>query len=164
MNPTARLLQLRLFASGGSTGFRADVAFLLEQLDARDETIRALLKAKRVAPRIPPTIHAIVRVVCDHTGVAAADIFGPKRYKSIARARHAAMLIARTVTDYSFPEIGASFGGRDHTTVMSAVQRAKHHFECDPGFAAMLEACFQALEPKPTIVDAVEPGERVRVA
>lgn len=52
------------------------------------------------------------------------DLKGPDRSKRIARVRFAAMAAIRHQTGFSFPQIGAFFGGRDHTTVMHAIRRA----------------------------------------
>ena len=56
-----------------------------------------------------------------HTTVKAID--GRGRPKDVAEARQVAMWVTRTVLGYSFPVIGLEFGGRDHSTVIHAVQR-----------------------------------------
>jgi chromosomal replication initiator protein len=42
------------------------------------------------------------------------------------------MYLARTMTPMSFPEIGSRFGGKDHSTVISAVRKIKKLIETDP--------------------------------
>jgi chromosomal replication initiator protein len=49
-------------------------------------------------------------------------MFSARRARNIARPRQVAMYLAKTLTSFSYPEIGRQFGGRDHTTVMHAVR------------------------------------------
>ena len=51
------------------------------------------------------------------------DLRGPTRIQSVARPRMIAMYLARKLTGASFPEIGSRFGGKDHSTVISAVKK-----------------------------------------
>jgi len=48
------------------------------------------------------------------------DLLSKKRTRAIARPRQIAMSLARELTQLSLPEIGNTFGGRDHTTVLHA--------------------------------------------
>jgi chromosomal replication initiator protein len=45
------------------------------------------------------------------------------------------MALAKELTNHSLPEIGASFGGRDHTTVLHATRKIKELREADPRLA-----------------------------
>ena len=47
----------------------------------------------------------------------------PRRARAVARPRQIAMYLSKQLTSKSLPEIGRTFGGRDHTTVMHAVSR-----------------------------------------
>jgi chromosomal replication initiator protein len=69
------------------------------------------------------TIDLILSVVADFTGVSATEITGDKRSRTIVEARHLAMYMARELTDSSLPKIGDRLGGRDHTTVIHAVDK-----------------------------------------
>jgi chromosomal replication initiator protein len=66
------------------------------------------------------TIQDILQAVTAWYGLRLADIQGRKRTKSIARPRQVCMYLARELTSHSLEEIGAYFGGRDHTTVLHA--------------------------------------------
>lgn len=61
--------------------------------------------------------------VAEHYGLTLTELLGPKRVRAVARPRQVAMYLAKTLTERSLPEIGRSFGGRDHTTVMHGVRR-----------------------------------------
>ncbi|MBN1511014.1 MAG: chromosomal replication initiator protein DnaA [Phycisphaerae bacterium] len=74
---------------------------------------------KREAPS-SITIQDILQAVTAWYNVRLGDIQGRKRHKSIARPRQVCMYLARELTSHSLEEIGAYFGGRDHTTVLHA--------------------------------------------
>jgi len=66
------------------------------------------------------SIENIQKTVADFYRIKVADLLSKKRTRIIARPRQIAMSLARELTQLSLPEIGAAFGGRDHTTVMYA--------------------------------------------
>ncbi|CAH1200995.1 chromosomal replication initiator protein DnaA [Candidatus Nitrotoga sp. BS] len=66
------------------------------------------------------SIENIQKTVADFYRIKVADLLSKKRTRLIARPRQIAMCLARELTQLSLPEIGAAFGGRDHTTVMYA--------------------------------------------
>ena len=49
------------------------------------------------------------------------------------------MYLARQLTDYSLPEIGEYFGGRDHTTVMHAYDKIKNDLKIKKGFGELID-------------------------
>ncbi len=69
------------------------------------------------------SIEVIQGEVCRYYGVTLGEMVGDKRTRRIVRPRQVAMYLSRELTDASLPAIGRSFGGRDHTTVMYAVQK-----------------------------------------
>ena len=52
-----------------------------------------------------------------------------RRSISIARPRQIAMYLSKTLTTFSYPEIGKNFGGKDHTTIMHAVKKVESLLE-----------------------------------
>ncbi len=74
----------------------------------------------------------IRKVVAEYYGISVKDLMSKKRTRSIARPRQIAMSLARELTKDSFPEIGQSFGGRDHTTVMHACDKVAQLRAEDP--------------------------------
>ena len=52
-----------------------------------------------------------------------SDMSSSRRSINIARPRQIAMYFCKTLTSFSYPEIGKAFGGKDHTTVMHAVKK-----------------------------------------
>lgn len=65
----------------------------------------------------------ILDVVCKHFRVRVSDVLGSRRTRMHAVPRRIAMYLARQLTKHSFPEIGALFGNKDHSTVMHACKR-----------------------------------------
>lgn len=76
-------------------------------------------------------IDNIQKTVAEYYKIRIADLSSKNRRQSITRPRQMAMCLARELTSQSFPEIGAAFGGRDHTTVMNACKRIAELKEAD---------------------------------
>ena len=71
------------------------------------------------------TIENIQKTVADYFKLRVSDLISKRRYRSIVRPRQIAMALARELTNRSFPEIGAAFGDRDHTTVLHAYRKVE---------------------------------------
>ena len=69
------------------------------------------------------TVEIIQKTVADYFRLRVSDLTSKRRSRSIVRPRQTAMALARELTNRSFPEIGASFGDRDHTTVLYACRK-----------------------------------------
>ncbi|MFN2591261.1 MAG: chromosomal replication initiator protein DnaA [Candidatus Dormibacteria bacterium] len=76
-----------------------------------------------VADSQPPSISSIQAVVADYYGITLDEMKGKRRDKHIVFPRQVAMFIIRGETESSLPVIGASFGGRDHTTALHAIEK-----------------------------------------
>lgn len=75
--------------------------------------------------RSTASVANIIKCVAEFYGISPYDIKGKSKKKSIAGARQIAMYLARKQTDFSTTEIGTEFGGRDHTTIMYAIQKVE---------------------------------------
>ena len=69
------------------------------------------------------TIEEIQKKVAEHFSIRLTDMSSARRARAVARPRQIAMYLSKQLTSRSLPEIGRTFGGRDHTTVMHAVNR-----------------------------------------
>ncbi len=76
----------------------------------------------------------IRKVVAEYYDITVKDLMGRKRTRTIARPRQIAMALSRELTGDSYPDIGQSFGGRDHTTVMHGCDRVAELRAADPAF------------------------------
>ena len=65
----------------------------------------------------------ILQATARHFEVATSDLLGKGRRHELVVPRQVAMYLMRDLTEHSFPEIGQFFFGRDHSTVMYAVQK-----------------------------------------
>ncbi len=77
------------------------------------------------------TIENIQKAVADFYQLRVTDLLSKRRTRSIARPRQLAMFLAKSLTEHSLPEIGAAFGGRDHTTVLHACRKIDSLCETD---------------------------------
>ncbi|MBQ60951.1 MAG: chromosomal replication initiator protein DnaA [Gammaproteobacteria bacterium] len=78
-------------------------------------------------------IDNIQKTVADYYKIRIADLLSKRRNRSVARPRQLAMALAKKLTNHSLPEIGDSFGGRDHTTVLHACRKIDELRESNPG-------------------------------
>ncbi len=79
-----------------------------------------------VAPRVPEkqtTVEDIQRATCDYFNIRLADLKSHRRHRAISFPRMVAMYVCRQRLKLSYPDLGDRFGGKDHTTVMSAVKK-----------------------------------------
>jgi len=88
-------------------------------IDLARQCMREVFTARRGAP----SMEDIMRVVTEHFGVKLSDLQSRKRTNAIAYPRQVAMYLARKITHLSLEEVGGFFGGRDHSTVLYAVQK-----------------------------------------
>lgn len=81
---------------------------------------RPVISRKKLKPS------AILRAVTSHFHVSASTLRGPSRKKDYVTARHIAMYLLKSELDVPYAEIGHSFGGRDHTSIMHAVSKIEN--------------------------------------
>jgi chromosomal replication initiator protein len=84
------------------------------------DTARESLKDILVAQSRLVSIDNIQKTVADYYRIKMAELLSKKRTRNLTRPRQIAMSIARELTTLSLPEIGNSFGGKDHSTVIHA--------------------------------------------
>ncbi len=104
----------RVIASAHFTGKPIDIDLIKDSL----KDLLAL-QDKQVS------LDNIQRTVAEYYKIKVADLMSRRRSRSVARPRQVAMALAKELTNHSLPEIGDSFGGRDHTTVLHACRKIK---------------------------------------
>jgi chromosomal replication initiator protein len=77
------------------------------------------------------SVEDVQRAVCGYYNVRIGDLKGKSRQHSYTLPRMVGMYLCRIGLGASFPEIGDRFGGRDHTTVMSACKKIERVVETD---------------------------------
>jgi chromosomal replication initiator protein len=111
-------------------------------LETTQEVLHDLLRAsdRRV------TIEEIQKRVAEHYRIRTSDMHSARRARAVARPRQVAMYLSKQLTSRSLPEIGRKFGGRDHTTVMYAVQKIEELRATDSGLAEDIDLLRRMLE------------------
>ena len=111
-------------------------------LDSAHDVLHDLLRANNRKV----TIEEIQKKVAEHFSIRLSDMSSPRRARAVARPRQIAMYLSKQLTSRSLPEIGRTFGGRDHTTVMHAVSRIETLMLEDSVIADDLELLKRNLE------------------
>ncbi len=83
-------------------------------IEFAQEALRDLLTVQERTLSIPN----IQKVAADYYQLRVSDLLSKRRTRQLARARQMAMALCKELTSHSLPEIGDSFGGRDHTTIL----------------------------------------------
>lgn len=89
-------------------------------LDMAKEALKHIIKDH---PEKVITIDDIQKAVATFFNIKVSDLRSKKKPKNIALPRQIAMYLIRERTSASFPEIGAAFGGKDHSTVIHACKK-----------------------------------------
>jgi chromosomal replication initiator protein len=95
-------------------------------LDRAQHVLQSLLPNANEA-RV--TSDLIVSVAAEYFDVTPEEICSASRSRPLVNARQMAMYLCRELTDLSLPKIGERFGGRDHSTVVFAVNKVRKHMQ-----------------------------------
>ena len=120
---------IRLAAYASLSKKRIDLEFAKETLGAAISRPREMI-----------TVDGIIKSVASYYGLKAADIKSERRHKSVATPRAVAMYLARHHTKDSFPDLARAFGGKHHTTVISAVQKIDGRLKEDASLRSEIHA------------------------
>lgn len=120
---------IRLAAYASLSGREIDIDFARETLEG---------SIARAPEHI--TTEQVLKAVASYYGVKITDLKSPRRHKSIAGPRAVAMYLARQHTKESYPDLGRAFGGKHHTTVISAVEKTTKRLKTDPALRGELHA------------------------
>ncbi len=105
---------------------------LLEERPITIDSVKAVLKDLLKESARQVSLEDILRVVAEFYRIPADDLKNRRRVKNVVRPRQVAMYMARELTPLSLFEIGMGFGGKDHTTVLYAVNKIKREIKTDP--------------------------------
>lgn len=73
----------------------------------------------------------VINVVADYYNLTPSQLAGRIRTQQIALARHISMYLIRELLDVPFAKIGQSFGGKDHSTVINAINKVEKQLKTD---------------------------------
>lgn len=97
----------------------------------------------------PLTMRQICNAVSRRAKIGIRDIASTRRHANVVRPRQMAMYLIKTLTTFSFPQIGRFLGGRDHTTILHGVKKIEHLRATDAELDSDLRALELELNPPP---------------
>lgn len=119
---------------------------LLENKPISIELAKGVLKDLLKESHKTITVDLIQKQVAVFFNLNQQDIKGSKRDKQIVFARQVAMYLSRELTNFSLPEIGGFFGGKDHTTVLHSYKKIRQQLSDDSGLRVDLEKVIQSIK------------------
>ena len=78
------------------------------------------------------SMDTIQKVIADDYQISISDLKSKKREKKYVIPRQIAIYISREITELSYTEIGEEFGGKDHSTIMTAYKKVADQIKIDP--------------------------------
>ncbi len=87
----------------------------------------------------------VIKAVADYYGLTKQQITGKTRTKNIAGARHISIYLCRKLLDLPYIKIGEEFGGRDHSTIISACAKVEKQLHTDAAMVTALEEIEKSL-------------------
>ena len=88
---------------------------------------------------LPITVEKIIAEVANVYGVTPDDIRSTKRSAQISNARKVAIYVVREITQMPLASIGTEFGGRDHSTIVYAINNVTDNIEKDAHMKELVE-------------------------
>jgi chromosomal replication initiator protein len=101
---------------------------------------RQTLEGSITRPAEHVTVDHVLKAVASYYNLKVSDIKSPRRHKSLAGPRAVAMYLARTHTKESYPDLGRAFGGKHHTTIISAVEKITRRLKSDTALRGEIHA------------------------
>jgi chromosomal replication initiator protein len=102
--------------------------------------VRRVLRQLGNERQPPCALPEIIEATAREFAVDGEQLLARTRRPPVARARQVAMFLARELTDQSLPEIGRGIGGRNHTTVLHAVNSVSASLRTDPAVRAAVDS------------------------
>jgi chromosomal replication initiator protein len=100
-----------------------------------ETVVNALKNQAVVSEKTGLSPSKIIKTVADYYGLTKQQITGKTRTKNIANARHISIYLCRKLLDLSYIKIGEEFGGRDHSTIISACTKVEKQMKTDKAIA-----------------------------
>lgn len=108
------------------------------------EAVSDFLKANEVNKKL--TEIRIIDVVSNYYSLTPSQVTGNIRTNQIALARHISMYLIRDLLDLPLIKIGEVFGGKDHSTVISAVKKVEKELKTNPSLQTVIKEIKERLK------------------
>jgi chromosomal replication initiator protein len=118
------------------TRLGAKASFVRRELSV--DFAREVLQSEPRAAQPTFTCEEVMKAVCEHFSLRPQDLRSKRRTRNVALPRQLAMYLCRKLVGASYPQLGELFG-RDHSTVMHAVDVTERRIKEDPSFQATVE-------------------------
>ena len=136
LNPNIRELEgslIRLIAYASLTGTEISLPLaqdvLRDLLDRDDQSV---------------TIEMIQKFVATYYRLKIADLKSRNNSKNVALPRQIAMYLSKSLTNASLPQIGKSFGGKHHSTVIHSIRKIENQCKHDRSFHTLINSFLQS--------------------
>ena len=119
-----------------------------QQMDNKALTLeqaKQILASMVVSKKKTTSLRKIASLVAEFYNISMEDLVKQSRRKEYVHPRQIAMFIARKELESSFPTIGDFFGGRDHTTVMHAVEKIENEISGKESFKQEMDLILDKL-------------------
>jgi chromosomal replication initiator protein len=92
------------------------------------------------------TIETIQKFVSDYYQLKVGELKSRNNSKSVAMPRQVAMYLSKTLTHASLPEIGRSFGGKHHSTVIHSIRKVEDMRKKDGDFNSLINSFLESFK------------------
>ncbi len=124
------------------------------RLRERPVTLALAREALRIDPRGPAASRRgaarVQDIVAEEWRVTPEALVSKRRSRDLLEPRQVAMYLCRELLDMTLDAVGSAFGGRDHSTVVNALERLEAAMRRDPALAARVDGVRRAVRQRET--------------
>ncbi len=92
------------------------------------------------------SLDVIQKVIADNYQISISDLKGKKREKKFVVPRQIAIYISRELTEISYTELGNEFGGKDHSTIMTAYKKIAEQIKIDSSLESRIQSYIREIK------------------
>ncbi len=112
-------------------------------LDIAKEQLQDFYSAPKVGN---VSVQNIMKIVASNFQITLEDMKSSKRQQKFVNPRHIALYICHELTEYTYTELGNEFGGRDHSSIMHAVEKVEEKIKTDSNTKQMINLLIKEIK------------------
>lgn len=85
------------------------------------------------------SVQNIMKIVALNFNITVEEMKSSKRQQKFVNPRHIALYICHELTEYTYTDLGNEFGGRDHSSIMHAVEKVEEKIKTDSNYKQMID-------------------------